>query len=286
VLGYAAAIFAVRGTLRPFDRIRGILAERRPHDTTPLMVASPPETQSLIGAINDAFHRLNERMSKLQGLAGIAAHQIRTPLAALSMQIELLLTDQSPEARAERVARLRAHITRLSRLTNQLLGQAMISYRSEQVPHQRIELVELVHHALRDAVPESLDRDLAVDIEASEISLFVEGDRLSLREALINLISNAVTHGAKSLLRVRVHASAGIALVSVADDGPGIPAALWDSVIQPFQAQRVEGDGAGLGLAIAAEVAKAHGGELKFAFSEDGLFEINLSLPCANGEGE
>jgi len=286
LLGFAASLEAVRRALRPFDRIGRALAERRAQDLDPLNVESPRETQALVEAINSAFSRLNERLNYLQDFATVAAHQIRTPLAALGAQSELLLSDHTASDRKARVERLRIHIAKLSRLTNQLLGQAMVSYRVERVPQRRIELVELVRHVLRDAIPESLDRDIAVEFDAQPAAIYIDGDAMSLREALTNLLDNAVTHGASSLLRVQVTVSDECAVISVADDGPGIPASLWDAASRPFQIPRPDGNGAGLGLSIAANVVKAHGGELSFATSGDGIFEIVVKLAGASSSGE
>ena len=280
-LGFGASLEAVKRALRPFDRIGHALATRRAQDTGPLEVTSPQETHGLVEMINTAFLRLDERLNKLQSFAGVAAHQIRTPLSALGAQTELLLTDKSEQARRARVERIRTHLSKLSRLTNQLLGQAMVSYRIDRIPHQSVELVELVRHVLRDAIPESLARDLVVEFEPAEQDLYVTGDPITLREALVNLVNNAVTHGAESLLRVKVDAERGQASVSFADDGAGISSELWATAAQPFQLPRTEGEGAGLGLSIAAEVARAHGGTLKFARTSDGLFEIAIELPLA-----
>jgi two-component system sensor histidine kinase TctE len=281
-LGFLASLFAIRRALAPFDRIGAALAERRPQDTAPLVIDSPREMQALIGAINEALRRLQDRMSKLQRFAGIAAHQIRTPLSALGAQTELLLSDKTSSARANRVERLRKHIVTLSRLTNQLLGQAMVSYRSERVPHERVEIIALIHQVLRDAIPESLDRDISVDFSPTEKLLYVQGDAISLREALVNLVSNAVVHGAPSLLRVRLTAHGSNAVISVMDDGPGIDPALWSSITQPFFRARHEGEGAGLGLAIVADIARAHGAELTFDQDMDGLFTISLMVPLVS----
>lgn len=283
-VGVAASLVAVRKALAPFDRIGQALAERQAHDTTPLQVESPVETQALVETINVAQRRLYDRMSKLQNFAGIAAHQIRTPLSALNVQTQLLLTDKTARARGQRVERLRKHINALSRLTNQLLGQAMVSFRSERIPPQRIDLVELVRQALRDAIPESLDRDLSVDFEPTQAPVFTDGDPVILREALVNLINNAVIHGAPSLLRVRVAVVGADAIVSVSDDGPGIAPSLWENAAQPFHLVRADGEGAGLGLSIVADVARTHGGELAFGRTDDGLFSISLILPLASGK--
>ncbi len=283
--GYIASLLAVRRALVPFDRISNALADRRSQDTAPLTIDSPRETRALVEAINHALQRLQDRMDKLQSFTSMAAHQIRTPLAALSAQTELLTTDRTADAREQRVNRLRRHVATLSRLTNQLLGQAMVSYRSECVPHLRVDLVDLIHQVLRDAIPESLDRDLSVEFDPGEVPIYTDGDKISLREALVNLVNNALTHGAPSLLCVQVQTAGARVAVSVADDGPGIDPARWESVTQPFQSQRREGKGAGLGLAIAADVARAHGGELAFACTGDGLFEVRLILPLASRQG-
>jgi two-component system sensor histidine kinase TctE len=280
-LGFLASMGAVRRALRPFDRIGSALAARRSQDTGPLEVDSPRETQALVETINAAFQRLDERLNKLQNFAGVAAHQIRTPLAALGAQAELLLSDKTRQARSTRVERIRTHVSTLSRLTNQLLGQALVSYRADRIPHERVELTELIQRVLRDAIPESLDRDLAVEFEPPQSSVHVWGDPVTLREALANLVGNAVTHGAASRLRVQIQMDQESARVLIADDGPGIPSSLWNDALRPFSISRTQRAGAGLGLSIAAEVAQAHGGKLDFGHSADGLFQIALSLPCA-----
>lgn len=277
-LGYFASLQAARRALLPFDRIGRALAARRSHATEPLAVESPRETQALVEAINTAFHHLNERMTRLEGFAGIAAHQIRTPLAAIGAQTELLLSDKTQGARANRIERIRTHVAKLSRLTNQLLGQTMVSYRAGRIPHQPLSVVDLVRQVVRDAVPEWIERDLLVDVDAPNAPVFALGDKLMLREALVNLVSNAVTHGATSLLIVRVRADDSHVTISIEDDGPGIPPELWDSASRPFHMPRVERDGAGLGLSIAADAARDHGSQLIFARKADGLFSISMTL--------
>jgi two-component system sensor histidine kinase TctE len=275
-LGFVASLEAVKRALRPFDRIGHALSSRRAQDTGPIEVESPTETRALVDTINHTFHRLNERLNKLQNFAGVAAHQIRTPLAALGAQTELLLTDQTAQSRRKRVERIRAHLGKISRLTHQLLGQAMVSYRIDRIPHQEVDLVELVRHVLRDAVPESLSRDLVVEFDYAAPRIPVPGDDINLREALANLVNNAVTHGAVTMLRVRIDEGSDQICIAIADDGPGIASQLWDTATQPFQLPRTEGEGAGLGLSIAADVAKAHGGMLAFAWTAEKLFEISF----------
>ena len=280
-VGFIASLRATRVSLRPFEQIRRVLAGRKPQDLTPLEVDSPRESLALTEAINELLERLNTRLSKLQTFAAVAAHQIRTPLAALGAQTELLLTDRTAQERHQRVGRLRLHIGKLSRVTHQLLGQAMISYRQDTMPRERIDLVELARGVLRDAIPHSLDRDIAVELRSDTGGLEVDGDRVSLHEGLSNLVNNAITHGAPTALRVCIRALGGQVQVAVGDDGPGIPAQNWPVAHLPFHLPREEASGAGLGISIASEIARAHSGTLSFAFTPDGFFEVEMTLPRA-----
>jgi two-component system sensor histidine kinase TctE len=112
------------------------------------------------------------------------------------------------------------------------------------------------------------------------------GDPVGLREGLTNLVNNAVTHGTHSTLNVRVGATGEEAFVAVFDDGPGIPKELWETAMRPFTVARGARGGAGLGLSIANEIARAHGGRMVFALPEGGGFEVRMILPRGAGTGE
>jgi len=280
-LGFFASLAAARRALLPLTRIEQALAERDALDVTPLEVDSPRETQALVDAINLVMARFADRMAKLHTFVAVAAHQIRTPLAALTAQIELLDGPGPDAQRRARIGRIRGRVAELGRLTNQLLGHAMIVYRADTVPHEPVDLTELARTALGDGVPLSLDRDLTVSFDAPETPVMVRGDAVSLREGLTNLIHNAAMHGAATRLSVRVGADGRSAWVGVSDDGPGIPRALWETVKTPFALARSEAPGAGLGLSIAHEIARSHQGRLVFSQPKAGDFEVRIELPAA-----
>ena len=282
-LGYFASILAARRALRPLARIEEALAARESHDVTPLVVDSPRETQALVDAINALMNRLAERMSKLHNFVAVAAHQIRTPLAALNAQMELLEADRTAAERKTRAERIRGRVQELSRLTHQLLGHAMIVYRADAIGHQVVDLCALTANAMTDGAPMSLDQDLSIAFETPSHPVLVRGDPIGLKEALTNLIHNAVVHGAVARLDVRVALEGGFAVVSILDDGPGIATELWDSVVLPFTAQRTGSSGAGLGLSIAHEVIGARGGRLIFDNIASGGFEVRLLIPTELG---
>ena len=280
-LGFFASLEAARRALLPLDRIGAALAARAPHDLAPLSIDSPRETRHLIAAINLAMSKLSERLGKLQTFTAIAAHQIRTPLSAVGVQAEMLEHDRTATARRSRVERIQSHVTRLSRLTNQLLGQAMVSYRTETAPRLAVDLVGLVRSVANETIPHALDRDLTVDLPPASQRIEVLGDNVSIREALANLIDNAVKHGARTVLRISVF-EANYAVVAVADDGPGFPQDLWSAAQRPFQVPRTERSGAGMGISIVSETIHAHNGALVFGFTPDGLFEVQLRFPLLN----
>lgn len=274
-----AVIVAVRRGLRPLDRVEAVLAARDPKDLSPLDVETPREIRPLIGAINHFLRRLSERIGGMERFVADAAHQIRTPLTALSAQVELLSSEQRAERRRTQIARVRERTDQLGRLTNQLLSHAMVIHRREVVPLEPIDLVAITRAALAETVPLSLDREVRIGFESTRAAMPVLGDRVSIREAISNIIHNAIRHGAPGHLAVGLVEEAGGYRIRIEDDGPGIPPARWSDVVLPFvrgAESESQAGGSGLGLAIAADVAAAHGGSLGFGRSAEGRFAVDL----------
>src|SRR5690606_4614401 len=133
----------------------------------------------------------------------------------------------------------------------QLLSHAMVSHRAQALPADQVDLAAIARQAVADAVPVSLGRDIAVRQEIGAEPVLVQGDAVSLREAIRNVVENAVHHGAQEGLWVRVTREAGGALVEVHDDGPGIPEADWPRAAERFYRGDTQAVGSGLGLSIA-----------------------------------
>jgi two-component system sensor histidine kinase TctE len=273
LLALAGMIVAIRLALRPLADIEAALLKRPPNVLTPLDVEAPAEIATLISAINSFMERLSLRLETMQRFIADSAHQIRTPLTALTGQVELLAAEKTPAKRQHHIERVKARTVELARLTNQLLSDAMISHRAETMSRSEVDLVVLARDALASAVPASLDRDIIVSFDAPPDPIMMRGDAVSLREAFKNVIENAIQHGAHSLLRLAVCKTDGGIEVAVSDDGPGIAADLWPRVTQRFFRGRSGGTGSGLGLAIAREVALNHDGEILFR-SEAGFFSV------------
>ncbi len=283
LIALAGVVFAVRYALSPLLQVAAALRARDPHDLTPLRVATPREIGPFVDATNYFMERLRGRIDTLQRFIADAAHQIRTPLTALSAQVELISATPDGLRDGERVARIRQRTDQLARLTNQLLSHAMVIHRSEAVPFVAVDLVTVARRALREGVPITLSGDLVVTLEAPDRPVTVQGEPVSLREALANVIDNAVRHGERSRLTVRIVADDPDRItIDVEDDGEGIPPADWTRVTRRFGGGEPGETRTGLGLAIAAEVCAAHGGTLSFHTVESG-FVVRLTLPRSGG---
>ena len=278
-LALAGAMIAARLAFRPLARIERAILERDPADLSPLDVAAPREIATLVSSIDGFMHRLSDRLGRLQRHVADVAHQIRTPITALAAQVDLAVGETDPARRRERLDRVAARIGELSRLTHQLLGHAMVLHRAEAVSRGPVDLREVAAEVVRLAVPDEAVRPLDLRLDIAEEPVGVSGDRVSLVEAVKNLVDNALRHGARRRLAIRVASEGERSILSVADDGPGIPADLRETATAPFA--HGDGGGSGLGLAIVRDVVEAHGGELVFDAAPNGDFRVRLGFAAS-----
>jgi len=262
-LALGGAVFAIRYALRPIERVGNALRRRDPHDMTPVTIDTPRELRPFVAATNEFIARLKSRVDLMQQFVADAAHQIRTPLTALKSQSDLLSRYPIDGQARVHLGRVEQRVDQLSRLAGQLLSQAMVGHRAGVVRFEPVDLVEIVRRAMREAVPDTLERDIITTLEAPRGSLEIMGDAISLKEAVKNVIDNAVRHGAPTRITIRLREMPDGAEIEVEDDGPGIPEADWPRVVTRFGAPSERGSG--LGLAIAVEVLAMHGGALGFA---------------------
>ncbi|KVV36119.1 histidine kinase [Burkholderia ubonensis] len=285
VLAIGASGLAIRRGLRPLAQIETIIAARDPADLRPVAVDTPSEIDAIIGAINGLMRRLAERIAAMQRFIADAAHQMRTPLARLDAQIELLGSEADPARHAARLDALRATCADVGRLTGQLLNHAMVIHRTEVVPLQPVELVGIAKEVLGRTIPLADARDVAVAFDSDAPHAWIDGDAISLQEALSNVLHNALLHGHADDIAVSVATAGDAVTLTVTDNGRGIPREHWSAALQPFVRIAPDGSerrtGSGLGLAIVQEVMKAHGGSVGFAFPPEGGFAVVLTFPRA-----
>ncbi|WP_034856904.1 sensor histidine kinase [Sinorhizobium sojae] len=285
LLALGGTALAVRYSLRPVDVLGDALRQRDPQDLTPMTVDVPRELFPFMTSINHFINRLDERVKLLQRYVADSAHQIRTPLTALTAQVSLINEDNLTPDDRRHLERVRNRTAELARFTNQLLNHAMVIHRFDSTQLAPVSLNDVARKAFRTTVPITIDDDMIVSFEAAEDDPIIMGDVLSLREAIANVIDNALRHGASSRLEVRVTRDGGWGRVEVSDDGPGIPAEEWGNVTKRFYSTRSDKGASGLGFAIASEVASVLGGRVGFREKAEGRdFCVFLELPLATEE--
>jgi len=264
VVTLALVLAAVRSGLAPLSRLRNDIELRSARDLRPLSVeAAPPDLLPLMNALNNLFALL-DGASKAQGqFVENAAHQLRTPLAALQTQLELAAADSDAESRGARLQRIGEAADRLSRLVNRLLALA----RSEpaatlQSQMREIDLRALVENAASEFLDAAVARRIDLGFELQDAS--IEGIVWLVREMLSNLVDNAIAYTPEGgIVTVRTGRLDRRAFLEVEDNGPGIPADQRDRVFDRFfRLPGTSGHGSGLGLAIVREIAEAHRAEV------------------------
>lgn len=270
----------VTRTLAPLRRVAAELRGRDARTLQPLPAEGLPEEISpLVNALNLLLGRLSEALGAQRAFVADAAHELRSPLTALKLQLDLLRRAADDTTRAEATRSLAGGIERAVRLVEQLLALAR-SEPDAPVVREPLELGELARQAVADLVPLATSRgtELVVDAEAR---VMLTGERVALTALVRNLVDNAIRyspHGSRVELSVQREGSG--ALIRVDDDGPGIPAADRERVFDRFY-RRDSGDaaGSGLGLAIVRGVAQRHGGSVALEASPRGGLRVTVRLP-------
>jgi len=271
--------FGVKRGLRPLARLSEEIKSRSAGDLRPIDAAgAPEETRPLVGALNGLLEEVAAASRKQQRFLADAAHQLRTPLAGLQAHAELALAQPLPEPSRAQVEQVHQATIRTGRLANQLLALARAEpgARSVNSPLDLKALVEgeadaWVHQAL------ARDIDLGFELEAAP----VEGDAFLLREALANLVHNALEYPPRGArVTVRTGKREGAAFVELEDDGPGIAPAERSRVLERFyRVPGTSGTGSGLGLAIVREIAASHGASVAIADSPSGGCRVAITFP-------
>jgi len=283
----------IRKGLAPLARLRQQVEGRDPTDLTPLQLASAPrELWSLATAINTLLAAVQNTVATQKRFIGDAAHQLRTPLAGLKSQTEIALQSTTdPELRA-RLQRVHDSATRSAHLVNQMLTLARAEPESVMTQdRKRFDLQRMAQTLTAEWVPRALrlNIDLGLD-EQPRQPVWVQANEMLMREALNNLIDNALHYAGKgSQVTVRVTTvlseqndmSPPHALMQVSDTGPGIGLTQRPRVFERFVRATDSGNGCGLGLPIVKEIVERHQGQVSLESIEPHGLCVSVRLPLA-----
>ena len=257
--------WVVGRAIGPIERVRRQVAARRPDDLAPLPTAGlPAEVRPLVGEMNGLLTRLSDAWDALTHFTADAAHELRSPLAALRLQAQSLQRAPDDATRAIATERLLAGIDRATRLVEQLLALARQQGAGEGAELVSLDLTALARNALADAEPEAARHAIALTLDAPTAHVVLRADEAALAVLLRNLLGNALRHTPPGgQVRVGVREEASVIDLTVEDSGPGIAPDERARVLDRFyRVPGTPGHGSGLGLAIVRAIAERHGAAL------------------------
>jgi two-component system sensor histidine kinase TctE len=266
--------------LQPLTRLQAQLGDRRKQvlsDLSPIeLTQAPQEVRALATALNQLLSTVRRSLGQEKRFLNDAAHQLRTPLAGLISQTELALTETDPTALRERLTKVLSGAKRSAHLVHQLLSLA----RNEvEIKLRPLDVATLAREVARDWTPRALKAGVDLGFEGAD-HLNVVGEPLLLREALNNLIDNALTYaGPGSEVTLRAQQLDQQVLLEVTDNGPGLSPDNLPHVFERFWRASDLPGGCGLGLAIVAEIALRHGGLARVLAVQPHGLRVQLQLP-------
>ncbi len=279
VLGLLVA-WILKRALAPLDQTSARVRERDAARLDPLPTAGvPAELAPLVGQLNALLARLAASLETERRFVADAAHELRSPVAALALQIQLVERAPGEAARAAALAELRKGVARAGRLVQQLLDLARLEPGIPSETPGPVDLAQVVREVIGGfaARADSQNVDLGADAPPS---VLVTGRASELRSLVANLVDNALRYApAQTAVTVSLREVSGAIELAVEDAGPGIPPEQRERVMRRFQ--RVAGDpsaGSGLGLPIAKAIVERHCGTLRLDETRPGRQPPGLSV--------
>jgi len=264
----AAYLFARRITA-PIDGFaRAAQALGRDPNAPPMAVSGPAEIGAAASAFNDMQARIRRYVEDRTAMVGAVSHDLRTPLARIRYKME-----SAPDGLKGQVL---SDVDQMERMIGSVL--AFIREGRETGARERLDLLSIVECVVDDAGLAGADVEI---VDGSPLA--VTGDGLALQRMLANLVDNAVKYGGRA--RIEVEAAGDDAVIRIADNGPGLPAAELEQVFKPFyrpgKARTLDDGGVGLGLSVARSIARSHGGDVQLEPSAGGGLTAVVRLPLA-----
>jgi signal transduction histidine kinase len=233
---------------------------------------APKELLPLVRGFNEALQRLELELGRRKRFIADVAHELRTPLAVVSLRVDSLVQDEGKED-------LQRGLKGLTHLVSQMLDLERLSLAPRQ--WSQVDLVTTARDTVADLAPMAIRRGYDLSMAAPDIPVIVTGDEHAISRAITNLIGNSIVHGGCSGQIIVIVRDDRI--VDVIDEGAGVPAASQPRLFEPFFRGSSNVEGCGLGLHIVHEIMAAHGGEASLVPTRRGA-TFRLSFPPPKDE--
>jgi two-component system, OmpR family, sensor kinase len=279
----------VRQGLKPLAEVAGALAARTSDKLQPIVIENQvTEVMPFIRALNELLLRLKREIIGQKHFIADAAHEFRTPLAALQLQLELVQTADSTTERAAALAELKRGIERLAHLAHQLLTMARFDPDTTRRPTRTLDLSRVAIGVIGELWP--LAKARGVDLGSAEHErMLVQGDPEALRIMLMNIVDNAVRYTPSGgRVDINVRRSGPTVELEVIDTGSGVPPEERDRIFDRFyRGMDQTTDGSGLGLSIVKRIAEQCGAAIGLEDGEDGRgLRVRIVFRAPNVENE
>jgi len=277
----------IRHELAPLSALARQVASRRPGSVEPLRLErAPAEIVPLLESLNGLLARVREALERERRFTADAAHELRTPLAALKVHAQNAARAPDAPEREASLQRMLAGLERTVHLAEQMLAFSRAAAPGDTAGASSVALAPLVAEAVEAVQPRAAERRVAIDVRAEKVS--VRGEPQKLASLIANLLDNAVRHGPEGgRVAVALRGELGAAMLTVEDEGPGVPPALRERVFESYY--RIPGTtapGSGLGLAIVREIALAHGARVAIETPASGRgTRVVVRFPGADSGG-
>lgn len=270
--------------LNSIERVTKEVARRAADHLEPVdLKAVPTEIKPLVDELNKLFLRLKQAFEREQRFAADAAHELRTPLAALKTMAQVALKTADSRDRQTQLQNLCIGVDRCTHIIQQLLTLCRISPETATLEDpSEVDLLKVATEVIGQIAPAAIDKRIEIELAAKQPHCILVGNATGIYALVRNLVDNAVRYTpAGGAVKVQINDEGSYAVIRVIDNGPGIPTELRSRVFERFY--RVLGtnvQGSGLGLAIVQQIVHLHNGEVTLRVPEHGSgLEVEVRLP-------
>lgn len=282
LLATALSFWAAVSSLSPIERLTGSVTRRGPADLRAVTAETPAELVPLVEALNSFMSRLRSSLARTEDFIAEAAHRVRTPLATVRTQAEVTHRKLNKPEHRQAIREMIRAIDESSRSAGQMLDHAMVTFRADSLARDDLDLGALVAETCDRLGPTADLKDIAIRLAIPDQPVPFKGDGILLQAAFMNLLDNAIKYSPEdSDIEVRLDAGEELGLL-IADEGRGF----GDMDLGHLTTRYARGSdvdhivGSGLGLTIADDVARAHGGRLEIGPNKKGKGAcVSLVLP-------